>query len=96
MLLAVLVIGGAAPLQDLSQARGIQRLLDVEREQGLGQAQHVAAVAVSHRLEGFARLWRDRQGMRLEPLGAFQQDLQRRVVQPFQHIDLAARQQRPV
>ena len=96
VLLAVLVVGGAALLQHLTEVLDRQRLGRPDVEQGLGQGQQVAAVAVGQRRQRGARVRLQRQNASLERLGLGQQRLQRFIVQPLQHIDLAARQQRPV
>ena len=96
MLFSVLVVGRAALLQHRGERGGGERLGRGDVEQGLGQREHVAAVAVGHRDHRRARLWRQRQLALLEGLGLGQQALQRLVVEPLQHVDLAARQQRAV
>ncbi len=96
VLLAVLVVGGAALLQHLAQLGRRERLGDPNVEQGLGQGQQVAAVAVGHGDHRLARGVVERQGSALMRLGLVQQGLQRRFVQTAQDIDLTTRQQGPV
>jgi hypothetical protein len=91
VLLAVLVVGGAAFLQHLAQLLGRQELGGSDVEQGLRQRQQVAAVAVGERGQRRAGLGLQRQVPPLEGLGFFQEGFERHVVQALQHEDLAAR-----
>ena len=96
VLFAVLVVGGAAPLQHHGEACRVQGLGATNGEQRLRQGQHIAAIAVRHGEQRLARGGRNRKGMALEGFGPGEQRLQRRVVEPLQHIDLAAGEQRAV
>jgi hypothetical protein len=96
VLLAVLVVGRPALLQELAQLRGVQRRVRADRQQGLGQGQQVAAVAVGHGDQGEAGVGVQRQLAALGLLGLGQQGFQRLLVQALEHEDLAARQQSAV
>ncbi len=93
MLLAVLVVGRATLLQNLAQFGDGERLFRTDIEQGFGQGQQIAAVAVGHADQGPTRLRLQRQDAALSLLGLGQQGFLRRRVQVLEHIDLAAGQQ---
>ena len=96
MLFPALVIGGGAALQDRRQPLYVQHLAFRQVEQHLRHGQQIAPVAVGEGQHGLARFRRQRQASFHMGLGAAQQLIQRRIVQPLQHIDLRPRQQRPI
>ncbi len=94
--LARLVVGGGALLQHARQRLNVQQFAFRQVEQHLRHGQQIAAVAVGQGQHGLTRFRRQRQGAVHQRRSPIQQLIQRRVIQTLQHIDLAARQQRPV
>ncbi len=88
-----LVVGGGAFLKHARQRLHVQRFDVLQVEQHLGHGQQIAAVAIRQRQHGLTRLGRQRQELAHQRLGPIEQQVQRSVVQPLQHIDLRPRQQ---
>ncbi|MNE20275.1 hypothetical protein D3C80_1133850 [compost metagenome] len=93
MLLARLVVGRGALLQNAGQGLNVQGLALRQIEQHLRHGQQITPVAVGQGEHGLARFGRQRQRPLHQGRRPIQQLIQRRVVQTLQHIDLAARQQ---
>ena len=97
MLLPVLVVQRGAPREQGRQPGGVERFRVLrQREDLLGHVQQVAPVAIGHGAQRSARVRGKRCRTGSLGLGTLQELLQRGVVQPAQHQNLAAREQRAV
>ena len=93
MALLRLVVERRAALHGLHQLRHVERLGGAGREQGFGQVDERAAVAVGHGAQHGAGVGFERQGAALGLLRAGEQGLKRAVVQPVEHKHRATREQ---
>ena len=96
MALAVLVVDRDAAVEQVAELGRAERLVDLDREQGLDLVEQEAAVAVGAGDQRLARFGGDGQRPLLDRFGAADQLLERVMVEPAQDQHLAARQQRGV
>ena len=96
MLFSRLVVSGRPLLKHPRQRLNVQQVAFGKIEQHLRHGQQITPIAVGQGQHGVARLGRQRQGPLHQGRCSVQQLIQRGIVQTLQHIDLAARQQRPV
>ena len=93
MALPVLVVDRDAAVQQSGELARIERLFELDREQGLGLVEDEAAVAVGGGDQRLARRRGQRQRPLHQRLGAVEQLAQRRAVEAVEDQHLAARQQ---
>ncbi len=96
MRLLLLVVDRQAAAQHLAQALDVEHGLGRQVRQRLDHVEQIAAVAVREVDEALAGAGRERQPVAELVLGALDELRQRHRVQPVEHDDVAARQQRGV
>src|SRR4051812_38495750 len=96
MALAVLVVDRHPAVEQLAELGGPERLLDLDREEGLDLVEEEAAVAVGARNQRLARIGSDRQRTLFDRLGTTDEFTQRFMVEATEDQNLAPRQQRGV